>query len=172
MFQVTGEIEDIASTRSESWRWVPAAIYELPGLRGFSAASWSRAAPQRLRSLRTARPESRIPSLPSQSRSRPLSTSVFSWFGSIPNLLPRKAKPPQAQVPRLIGVVKTVNSEDRFVLIDATTFQGAEAGDLLVCIRDQKETANLRMSTLKNPPFLIADIASGTPSPGDRVLKP
>ena len=52
------------------------------------------------------------------------------------------------------------------------TFQGAEAGDLLVCIRDQKETANLRMSTLKNPPFLIADIASGTPSPGDRVFKP
>ena len=80
-------------------------------------------------------------------------TSVFSLFGSIPNLLPRKAKPPQAQVPRLIGVVKTVNSEDRFVLIDATTFRGAEAGDLLICIRDQKETANLRMSTLKNPPF-------------------
>lgn len=93
-------------------------------------------------------------------------------FGFIPNLLPRKAKPPQAQIPRLIGVVQTVNTVDRFVLIDATTFQGAEAGDLLVCIRDQKETANLRMSTLKNPPFLIADIASGTPSPGDRVLKP
>jgi hypothetical protein len=103
---------------------------------------------------------------------RPFITSVFSLFGSIPNLLPRKAKPPQAQVPRIIGVVKTVNSEDRFVLIDATTFQCAEAGDLLICIRDQKETANLRMSTLKNPPFLIADIASGTPSPGDRVFKP
>ncbi len=103
---------------------------------------------------------------------RPFIASVFSWFASIPSLLPRKAKPPPAQVPRLIGVVKTVNREDRFVLIDATTFQGAEAGDLLVCIRDQKETANLRMSTLKNPPFLIADIASGAPSPGDRVLKP
>jgi hypothetical protein len=103
---------------------------------------------------------------------RPFIASVFSSLGAISNLLPRKAKPPQAQVPRLIGVVKTVNREDRFVLIDATTFQGAEAGDLLVCIRDQKETANLRMSTLKNPPFLIADIASGTPSPGDRVFKP
>jgi hypothetical protein len=103
---------------------------------------------------------------------RPLIANVFSWFGSIPSLLPPKAKPPPAQVPRFIGVVKTVNREDRFVLIDATTFQGAEAGDLLVCVRDQKQTANLRMSTLKNPPFLIADIASGTPSPGDRVLKP
>ena len=57
-------------------------------------------------------------------------------------------------------------------MIDATTFQGAESGDLLVSIRDQKETANLRMSNLKNPPFLIADIASGTPAPGDRVFKP
>jgi hypothetical protein len=75
-------------------------------------------------------------------------------------------------VPRLIGVIKTVSREDRFVLIDATAFQGAEAGDLLVCIRDQKETANLRMSNLRNPPFLIADIASGTPSPGDRVFNP
>ena len=103
---------------------------------------------------------------------RPFIASVFSWIAFIPNLLPRKAKPPQAQVLRLIGVVKAVNREDRFVLIDATTFQGAKAGDLLVCIRDQKETANLRMSTLKNPPFLIADIASGTPSPDDRVFKP
>lgn len=103
---------------------------------------------------------------------RPLIASVFSWIASLPNLFPRKAKPPPAQVPRSIGVVKTVNKEDRFVLIDATTFQGAEAGDLLVCVRDQRETANLRMSTLKNPPFLIADIASGNPAPGDRVLKP
>jgi hypothetical protein len=103
---------------------------------------------------------------------RPFVASVLSWFQAIPNLIPRKARPPQAQVPRLIGVIKTVSREDRFVLIDATTFQGAQAGDLLVCIRDQKETANLRMSTLRNPPFLIADIASGTPSPGDRVFMP
>ncbi len=97
---------------------------------------------------------------------------VFSWVGKIQNLFPRKSRPPQAQVPRLIGIIKTVSKEDRFVLIDATTFQGAESGDLLVCIRDQKETANLRMSNLKNPPFLIADIASGAPAPGDRVFKP
>jgi hypothetical protein len=98
--------------------------------------------------------------------------NVISWIGAIPNVIPRKAKPPQAQVPRLIGVIKTVNTDDRFVLIDATAFQGAEAGELLVSIRDNKETANLRMSSLKTPPFLIADIASGNPSPGDRVFKP
>jgi hypothetical protein len=107
------------------------------------------------------------PSQPKPKRAFP--QNPFAWLASI---APRKTKPPQAQVLRLIGVIKMVNKEDRFVLIDAITFQAADAGDLLVCIKDQKETANLRMSTLKNPPFLIADIASGTPSPGDRVFKP
>jgi hypothetical protein len=102
---------------------------------------------------------------------RPLLVGAFSWLASLPKFS-RRPRTPQAEVPRLIGVIKMVDEDDRFVLIDATTFQGARAGDLLVCIRDQKETANLRMSTLHNPPFLIADIASGTPSPGDRVLKP
>ncbi len=103
---------------------------------------------------------------------RPFFESAFSWLASVPTFSSRKPKAPPAQVLRLIGVVKMVDKDDRFVLIDATTFQAAAAGDLLVCIRDQKETANLRMGTLKNPPFLIADIASGNPSPGDRVFKP
>jgi hypothetical protein len=100
---------------------------------------------------------------------RPFLVKAFSW---LPKLSFRRPKAPQAQVPRLIGVIKMVDEDDRFVLIDATTFQGAAAGDLLICIREQKETANLRMSNLQNPPFLIADIASGKPAPGDRVVKP
>jgi hypothetical protein len=72
----------------------------------------------------------------------------------------------------LIGTIKMVNKEDKFVLIDGASFQGAQAGDALVCITNQKETANLRMSTLKNPPFLIADITNGSPSVGDKVYKP
>jgi hypothetical protein len=107
---------------------------------------------------------------PSQPQAkRPFLVGAFSW---LPKFSFRQPKPPQAQVPRLIGVIKMVDEDDRFVLIDATTFQGAAAGDLLICIRDQKETANLRMSSLQNPPFLIADIASGKPAPGDRVVKP
>jgi hypothetical protein len=107
---------------------------------------------------------------PSQPQAkRPFLVSAFSW---LPKFSLRRPKAPQAQVPRLIGVIKMVDEDDRFVLIDATTFQGAAAGDLLICIRDQKETANLRMSNLQNPPFLIADVASGKPAPGDRVVKP
>jgi hypothetical protein len=87
-------------------------------------------------------------------------------------MFPKKAGPPRGQAPQLIGVVKMVNPDDHFVLIDSISGLGTEPGTLLVCITDQKETANLRMSPLKNPPFLIADIASGTPAPGDRVFKP
>ncbi|HRJ73079.1 MAG TPA: hypothetical protein PLS03_12720, partial [Terrimicrobiaceae bacterium] len=97
--------------------------------------------------------------------------TVISLPTKVFTLIPKKKRPPQAQPPRLIGVVKMVNAQDGFVLIDAVT-QSASHGDLLVCINAQKETANLRMSNLKNPPFLIADIASGTPAPGDRVFIP
>lgn len=97
-------------------------------------------------------------------------TRVLYWTNPL-NLLPKKARPPVAQQPRLLGVVKMVNLEDKYVLIDAVS-QNASAGDLLVCITNQRETANLRMSSLKNPPFLIADIANGTPTVGDRVFKP
>lgn len=95
--------------------------------------------------------------------------SPFYWIG---RMLPKKKKPPQALPPRLVGVVRMVNKEDKFVLIDAFASQAAAPGDQLVCIMNQQETANLRMSNMKNPPFLIADIVNGTPSPGDKVYKP
>jgi len=65
-----------------------------------------------------------------------------------------------------------VNKEEKFVLIDAMISQNLGAGTVLVCISDQKQTATLRMSTLRNPPFLIADITDGDPSPGDQVFVP
>lgn len=102
----------------------------------------------------------------------PFMVKAFSWLGFMGKIFPKKNKPPQAQAPQLIGVIKMVNTEDKFVLIDAVSYEGTEPGALLLCITNQKQTANLRMSGLKNPPFLIADIASGTPQPGDRVFRP
>jgi hypothetical protein len=86
-------------------------------------------------------------------------------------IIPKKKQPPLAEAPRLIGTIKMVNKEDRFVLIDAVSYNAAQPGDALVCIVNQRESANLRANALRNPPFLIADIASGTPSPGDKVYK-
>jgi len=65
-----------------------------------------------------------------------------------------------------------INLADSFVLIDAVSFGNLEAGTELLCIANRKETATLQMSALKNPPFLIADIVKGHPSPGDKVIKP
>lgn len=117
-----------------------------------------------------------IPGTPppaAEAPTRKPSVLAYLWPLNWPEMLfPKKPAPPQAQAPQFIGVVKMVNTEDQFVLIDAVSHQGTEPGALLLCITDQKETANLRMSTLKNPPFLIADIASGSPAPGDRVFKP
>jgi len=111
---------------------------------------------------------------PTQQVTKPKrSPLTYLWPPSwVEMIFPKKQGPPQAQAPQLVGTIKMVNVEDRFVLIDATSYQGMEPGTLLLTITDQKETANLRMSSLKNPPFLIADITSGTPAPGDRVFKP
>ena len=96
----------------------------------------------------------------------------FAWLGAWRKLIPRKTRPPTAIPPTRVGEVKVVSLENQFVLIDAATLQGASPNDVLVCIANQQETAQLRLSTLKSPPFLIADIISGTPSVGDKVYKP
>ncbi len=41
-----------------------------------------------------------------------------------------------------------VNLDDKYVQVDAVT-QSAAPGELLICITNQMETANLRMSSLK-----------------------
>lgn len=97
----------------------------------------------------------------------------WNWPAAIArSLVKKKPKAPRALPPQLIGVIKMVNKEDQFVLIDAFAYQAAQPGDSLVCLADQRETASLRLSTLRNPPFLIGDITSGSPSPGERVYKP
>ena len=94
--------------------------------------------------------------------------SPLYWSAKI---FPKKKQPPVAQPPRLIGTIKMVNKEDHFVLIDAIASGSTQPGDALVCIVNQQESANLQASSLRNPPFLIADIVSGNPSPGDRVFQ-
>ena len=99
---------------------------------------------------------------------KPWTESVFGWTK---NLFPKKEKPPAAIPPRLLGQIRQVNSESGFVLIDATVSSSAKPGDALVCIANQKETADLKLTTLRSASFVIADITSGTPSVGDRVYK-
>jgi hypothetical protein len=102
----------------------------------------------------------------------PLWLSALSGFGIPQKLFPPKKKPPKAEAVQMIGTIKMVNKEEKFVLIDTLVYQSAGSDDVLICISNQQQTATLRSSSLRNPPFLVADITDGLPSPGDQVFKP
>ena len=85
----------------------------------------------------------------------------------------KKAPPhPSATPIHWTGVIRLVNEEERFVLIQSQSSSAVTPGEKYLCIRDTTETGVLRMTALKNSPFLIADILSGDPLAGDRVYLP
>ena len=65
-----------------------------------------------------------------------------------------------------------VNTAENFVLIESSTMSSAVPGETYLSVGNGAETASLRMTSLKNPPFLIADIISGNPSPGEKIYLP
>lgn len=105
---------------------------------------------------------------PDDKPKKPWQESLFGWTQ---NLFPKKEKPPAAVPPQLLGQIRQVNSESGFVLIDATVSSAAKPGAALVCIANQQETAELKLTSLSSASFVIADITSGEPSVGDRVYK-
>ena len=85
----------------------------------------------------------------------------------------KKAPPPPSATPiHWTGVIRLVNEAERFVLIQSQSSSAVTPGEKYLCIRDTTETGVLRMTALKNSPFLIADILSGDPLAGDRVYLP
>lgn len=84
---------------------------------------------------------------------------------------PKKATP-RALVPLWIGTVSLVDMENGFVLVDSNAFYAVIPGKELRCLAKDRETAKIRISAERNPPFFIADILSGTPRVGDRVYSP
>lgn len=86
-------------------------------------------------------------------------------------LFPRKPKTPQAVPAQLLGEIRQVNEDGRFVLIDASVSSAVEAGDLLVSLADKTQTAELKLTTLRSGSFFIADTISGKPAVGERVFK-
>jgi hypothetical protein len=83
-----------------------------------------------------------------------------------------KPKVPVAAPPRWIGVIRVVNTTDKYVLIDSQQTLSMKPGEVLNSVGNDYETGTVRVSPDKNPPFFIADIASGSPAVGDRVYSP
>jgi hypothetical protein len=73
--------------------------------------------------------------------------------------------------PRLIGVVKLVNTEGGFVLIDSGTNPAPNSEGSLKCRTGGVESAELRVSEIRRHPFVIADIVKGVPNKGDLVYQ-
>jgi hypothetical protein len=65
-----------------------------------------------------------------------------------------------------------VNTSERFVLIESLSATPMVPGEKYTAVGSNGETGILKMSALRNPPFIIADIVSGNPSPSDRIYLP
>jgi len=101
-------------------------------------------------------------------------TSLFSGLNSFfSHLFPRKSPPPPAATPvQWAGEIRMVNIAENFVLIESLSGVAVVPGEKYLAIRNTQETGAVRITSLRNPPFLIADIISGDPSPGDKIHLP
>ena len=103
----------------------------------------------------------------------PLKPSLLqNCLGKISTLFPKKHSPPTATPPQWIGVIRMVNSAENFVLVESSAISLAIPGETYLAVGKGVETASLKMTSLKNPPFLIADILSGSPSTGNKIYLP
>lgn len=102
----------------------------------------------------------------------PKPSFLQTWMGKIPKLFPKKPKTPTATPPQWVGVIRMVNTEENFVLVESGTMTSAIPGETYLAVGKGAETASLRMTALKNPPFLIADILTGSPSAGEKIYLP
>lgn len=83
-----------------------------------------------------------------------------------------RQKRPQPVQHVLIGTIAAVNEADGFVLIDTgSSFGIPMKGQALKSFSDGRESGVLTVSPEHKPPFLIADIVTGTPQKGDQVYQ-
>jgi hypothetical protein len=69
------------------------------------------------------------------------------------------------------GVIRLFNEDQRFVLIEGEQNGSPEPGTELSAYRGQTETALLRVSLERRRSLVIADVVSGDPGNGDRVIQ-
>ena len=84
---------------------------------------------------------------------------------------PKKDDAKKPAVHRLVGTIVVVNEEERFVLIDTESSSSSDVGTALKSFSNGAETGVLTVSPEHRPPFMIADIVSGTPHKGDQVFE-
>lgn len=102
--------------------------------------------------------------------------AAFGGCTLLPKSLPFRKKRPAsaARLPRAenVGTIVLVNDASKFVLIDTGDFPSPAVGTTLTASTAGVESATLLATNVRKRPHLIADIKSGMPRKGDRVLAP
>ena len=103
-----------------------------------------------------------------------ITASGCSWFRSAPPK-PTIIKMPRTQVveqvPKLVGTVTIVNTDDRFVIVEGNQRAPLNPGTALKCIRDGIETGIIAIGKERRGPNVTADIVKGDPQKGDQVFE-
>ncbi|MFZ4598012.1 MAG: hypothetical protein ACOYNN_05145 [Terrimicrobiaceae bacterium] len=97
---------------------------------------------------------------------------LAKWMSSLSRLIPKKSKPPVALPPQWAGTIRMVNAGENFILIETNALAEIVPGEVYTAVANGAETATVRMTALRNPPFLIADILTGSPSEGEKIYLP
>jgi hypothetical protein len=113
--------------------------------------------------------------------SRHLSSAIRHWalvgcaaflFAGCATPKPKKKDDSKTPPPhQLVGTIVSVNEDEKFVLIDTESSFTSNVGTALKSFSHGSETGVLTVSNEHRPPFMIADIVSGTPQKGDQVFQ-
>jgi hypothetical protein len=85
----------------------------------------------------------------------------------------KKNKPPRAiaKFSQFVGAVVLVSEEPSFVLIDNGSLPAPAAGTVLAINYQGSAPVILKVTPIRKPPFVVADIVKGTPKKGDQVFE-
>jgi hypothetical protein len=104
----------------------------------------------------------------------PLKASAHPWhFPKLSLRLPffhHKPSPPRAVALQRVGIIRTVSNDGSFVIIELEPGVMIPPGRDLVVLKENHEEIHL-CSAENQPPYFIADIKSGQPSPGQLVFQ-
>ena len=92
---------------------------------------------------------------------------------TLPHLLPWQKKPPRAiaKISPFVGTVTLVSEDPSFVLIDNGSLPPPAAGTALIINTPGIAPVEMKVTAIRKPPFVVADIVKGIPKKGDRVFE-
>ena len=65
-----------------------------------------------------------------------------------------------------------VNADEKFVLIEQSAHIPEQPGEIYIAIENGRQKGQLKMTSMKSFPYLIADIVAGNPEVGDKIYLP